>query len=179
MLRVLLAQGKLVLQQVTYIPCMALLPRNFIQSEVSIHTACSKRVTSFFNSFCSNVEKQVALFVTPFTVAQDTCAKTYYAEGRITPKEGYGTCAKTLVWKWRNPFFCCCCLFEQNFVRASSNLLDMTNQQEWFNIQKVWEIRKESKEKGLFRYKGASKAKVLKTLKNHASRFCLKKIGDL
>ena len=64
---------------------------------------------------------------------------------------------------------------EQNFVRASSNLLDMTNQQEWFNIQKVWEIRKESKEKGLFRYKGASKAKVLKTLKNHASRFCLKK----
>ena len=28
-------------------------------------------------------------------------------------------------------------LFEQNFVRASSNLLDMTNQQEWFNIQKV------------------------------------------
>ena len=29
------------------------------------------------------------------------------------------------------------CTFEQNFVRASSNLLDMTNQQEWFNIQKV------------------------------------------
>lgn len=66
-------------------------------------------------------------------------------------------------------------LFEQNFVRASSNLLDMTNQQEWFNIQKVWEKRKESKEKGLFRYKGASKAKVLKTLTNHASKFCLKK----
>ena len=56
------------------------------------------------------------------------------------------------------------CLFEQNFVRASSNLLDMTNQQEWFNIQKVWEKRKESKEKGLLHYKGASKGKVLKSL---------------
>ena len=69
MLRVLLAQDRLVLQQVTYILCMALLRRNFIQSEVSIHTACSKRVTSFFNSFCSNAAKQVALVVTPFTVA--------------------------------------------------------------------------------------------------------------
>ena len=26
---------------------------------------------------------------------------------------------------------------DQNFVKASSNLLDMTNQQEWFNMQKV------------------------------------------
>ena len=37
-LRVLLAQGKLVLKQVTQLPCMALLPRNYIQSEVSINT---------------------------------------------------------------------------------------------------------------------------------------------
>ena len=47
MLRVLQGQGKLVLQQVTYLSCMGWLPRNFIQSEVSIdathnHLKCCK-----------------------------------------------------------------------------------------------------------------------------------------
>ena len=60
MLRVLLSQGKLGLQQETLLGCMALLLRNFIQSEVRIHTSCSKRVTSFFNSFYSSVANFVA-----------------------------------------------------------------------------------------------------------------------
>ena len=38
MLRLLPAQGKLVLQQLTKLPCTAWLPRNFIQSEISILT---------------------------------------------------------------------------------------------------------------------------------------------
>ena len=44
MLRILPAQGKLVLQQVTYLKCKAWLPRNFIQSEVSIHTTCDNLI---------------------------------------------------------------------------------------------------------------------------------------
>ena len=38
MLRLLPAQGKLVLQQLTKLPCTAWFPRNFIQSEISILT---------------------------------------------------------------------------------------------------------------------------------------------
>ena len=63
MLRVLLSQGKLGLQQGTLLGCMALLLRNFIQSEVRIHTSCSKRVTSFFNSFYSSVANFVAVWM--------------------------------------------------------------------------------------------------------------------
>ena len=68
MLRILPVQGKPVLQEVTYFPCMVCLPRNFIQSKVSIHATCNdliccktglmwvvKRATSLFNSFCRYV----------------------------------------------------------------------------------------------------------------------------
>ena len=44
MLRVLLAQDKLCLQQVTQPLCMASLPRNPIQSKVSIHATCSNLI---------------------------------------------------------------------------------------------------------------------------------------
>jgi len=60
-------------------PCIARLPRNFIQWNVSIHATCNnlvccktglnvllKRATFLFNSFCSNVAKQVARFCCPF-----------------------------------------------------------------------------------------------------------------
>ena len=70
MLRVLPAQGKLVLQQVTW------LPRNFIQSEVSIHATCNNlicgktgsnfggktRIIAIQLDLPSNVAKQVARF---------------------------------------------------------------------------------------------------------------------
>ena len=64
-------------------PCMAWLPRNFIQSEASIHTTCSndnflarqvwtwvvKGAKKPFNSFCSYVAKQAAHFLARFTAA--------------------------------------------------------------------------------------------------------------
>ena len=36
----------------------------------------TKRATSLFNSFCSNVAKQVALFVGRFTAAEETLTTT-------------------------------------------------------------------------------------------------------
>ena len=68
--RLLPTQGKLVLQKVTELMCMASLPRNFIQSGVSIYATCNtesyllqdrfdlwaiKRVASLSDSFCSNL----------------------------------------------------------------------------------------------------------------------------
>ena len=43
-LRVLPAQGKLVWQKVKKLPCIAWLPRNFNQSEVSIHATCKNLI---------------------------------------------------------------------------------------------------------------------------------------
>ena len=44
MLRVFPAQGKLVLQQVTSLPCTAWLPPNVIQSKVSAHAKCNNLI---------------------------------------------------------------------------------------------------------------------------------------
>ena len=62
--------------------CMASLPRNVAQSEVSIHATCDKLICCktgwnvggkmrhiAFNAFCSNVPEQIARFVTRFSVA--------------------------------------------------------------------------------------------------------------
>ena len=75
MLRVLPAQGKLVLQQVTQPPCTTWVPPNCIQPEVSIHaTWYVARQVWFLNGnmrniafqlFCRNA-KQVARFRCPF-----------------------------------------------------------------------------------------------------------------
>ena len=43
-LRVLPTQGKPVLQEVTELPCMAWLPRNFIQSKLSIRATCNNLI---------------------------------------------------------------------------------------------------------------------------------------
>ena len=65
-------QGKLVFQQVTQLPYMALLPRNFIQSEVSIHTTCKAGLNADVktpNITFQLVLQQLHVFVALFTAA--------------------------------------------------------------------------------------------------------------
>ena len=76
----LLAQGKLILQQVTPLPCMTSPAHNFIQSKISICATCGNLICckiglkmggktcniAFFNSVCNNVSKQAARFSCPF-----------------------------------------------------------------------------------------------------------------
>ena len=65
MLRVLQAQGKLVLQQLTQLPC------NFLELEVSIHATCNNLIClnvggKTQHSFSTRFAKQVARFCCPY-----------------------------------------------------------------------------------------------------------------
>ena len=69
------AQGKLVLQQVTYRPCIARLPCNFLQSEVSIHATRNNLICLNVGGKTRNIPFQLVLrnklqvFVARFTIA--------------------------------------------------------------------------------------------------------------